>query len=146
MVTSDGDVPVRVAVDLDAGPVHPLDPGVEVLLRRGDVASVRRLDARIRLAERHGAFGERAVAGVFRGRPESDPFVAKARSDAFRDHRLQHIVLGLVAHAMQEVAAGAHLLQGEQVATLVMHARKAVADELPGNEGQRVTVARQRLI
>ena len=28
----DGDIPVGVAVDLDAGPVHPLDPGVEIVL------------------------------------------------------------------------------------------------------------------
>jgi hypothetical protein len=54
----DGDVAVGVAVDLDARPVHPLDPGVEILLRGGDVASVLRLDARIRHAERHGALRE----------------------------------------------------------------------------------------
>ena len=30
----DGDIAIRVAIDLDAGPVHALDPGVEVVLCR----------------------------------------------------------------------------------------------------------------
>ena len=38
----DGDVAVGVAVDLDAGAMHPLDPRVEIVLRLGDVAFVRR--------------------------------------------------------------------------------------------------------
>jgi len=63
----DGDIPVGVAVDLDAGPVHPLDPGVEVVLRRCEVAVVWRLDAGIGHAERHRALRERPVAGVLRG-------------------------------------------------------------------------------
>ena len=36
----DGDVAVGVAVDLDAGAMHPLDPGVQIVLRLGDVALV----------------------------------------------------------------------------------------------------------
>ena len=60
----DGDISIGVAVDLDAGPVHPLDPCVEVVLRGGDVAPIRRLDAGIGLAERHRALRERAIAGV----------------------------------------------------------------------------------
>ena len=39
----DRDVAVRVAVHLDAGAMHALDPGVQVVLRLGDVALVRRL-------------------------------------------------------------------------------------------------------
>ena len=53
---------------------------------------------------------------------------------------------GLVAHAMQQIAARAHLLQGEQIAALVMHAGEAVADELLGDEGQPVAVALQGLV
>ena len=45
----DRDVAVGVAVDLDAGAMHALDPRVEVVLRLGDVAFVRRIDPRIRL-------------------------------------------------------------------------------------------------
>ena len=36
----DRDVAVGVAVHLDAGAMHPLDPGVQILLRLGDVALV----------------------------------------------------------------------------------------------------------
>ena len=38
----DGDIAIGVAVDLDARPMHPLDPGVEIVLRLRDVALVRR--------------------------------------------------------------------------------------------------------
>ena len=36
----DRDVAIRVAVHLDAGAVHALDPRIQVVLRLGDVASV----------------------------------------------------------------------------------------------------------
>ena len=78
----DGDVAIGMAIDLDAGAMHPLDPGVEIVLRLGDVAVVRRLDAGIGLAERHGALGERAVAGVLGRGAEPDPLVAEAGRDA----------------------------------------------------------------
>ena len=91
----DGDVAVGVAVDLDAGAVHPLDPGVEVVLGRGDVAVIGRLDARIGRAHRHRALRERAVAGVLGGGAEPDPLVAEAGLDAVLDHGLQHVVLRL---------------------------------------------------
>ena len=141
----DGDISIRVAVDLDARPMHPLDPGVEVVLRLGDVAFVRRLDAGIRRAERHRALRERPVDGVLGGGSQPDPLVAEAGRDAAGDHRLQHLAAGLVAHPVQEVSARPHLLQGEQIAALVMHARQAIADELLGDVGQPIAVALQRL-
>ena len=39
----DGHVAIGVAVDLDARAMHPLDPGIQIVLRLGDVALVRRL-------------------------------------------------------------------------------------------------------
>ena len=75
-----------------------------------------------------------AVAGVLGGGAEPDPLVAEAGRDAVLDHPLQHVVLGLVAHPVQQVAARAHLLQGEQVAALMVHTGQAVADELLGYE------------
>ena len=80
------------------------------------------------------------------GGAEPDPFVAETGRDAVLDHRFQHLVLGLVAHPVQKIAARAHLLQGEQVAAFMVHARQAVADELLGDEGQRVAVAQARLV
>jgi hypothetical protein len=40
----------------------------------------------------------------------------------------------------------AHAPAGKEVAALVMRAREAVADELFGDEGQRIAVAQLRLI
>ena len=137
----DGDIPIRVAVDLDARAMHPLDPGVEVVLRFRDVALVRRLDARIRRAERHGALRERAVDGVLGRGSQPDPLVAEAGRDAAGDHRLQHFAVGLVAHPVQQVSARPHLLQREQIATLMVDAGQAIADELLGNVRQPVAIA-----
>ncbi len=47
---------------------------------------------------------------------------------------------------MKEVSARPHLLQGEQIATLVVHARQAIADELLGNVCQPVAIALQPLV
>ena len=74
----DRDIPIGVAVDLDARAMHPLDPGVEIVLRLRDVALVRRSDAGIGRAERHRALGERPVDRVLRGGSEPDPLVAEA--------------------------------------------------------------------
>ena len=137
----DGDIAVGVAVDLDAGAMHALDPRIEVVLRLGDVALVRRRDAGIRRAERHRALGERAVDGVLGGGAEPDPLVAEAARDAAGDHRLEHVAARFVAHAMQQVAARAHLLQRRTDAALVMHAGEAVADELLRDVRQPVAVA-----
>jgi hypothetical protein len=46
----DCDVSVCVAINLNSRPVHSLDPGVEISLRLSDVALIRRLDSRVRLA------------------------------------------------------------------------------------------------
>ncbi len=142
MVTS----PLAWQIDLDAGPVHALDPGVEVGLRRGDVAVIFRLDARIRHAERHRALGERPVAGVLGGGAEPDPLVPETGRNAVLDHPLQHVVHGFVAHPVLEVSAGPYLLQSKEVAALVVHAGQAVADELLGDEGQRVAIAQPCLL
>ena len=76
---------------------------------------------------------------------EADPFVAEAGLDAGIDHRVQHLVLALIADAMQKIAARTHLLQRHQVAALVMHGGEAVFDELLGDEGQTFAVALQLL-
>ncbi len=137
----DGDVAIGVAIDLDAGAMHALDPGVEFVLRLGDVALVGRRDAGVGRAERHGAFGERSVDGVLGGGPEANPLVAETGHDAAVDHRFEHFAGGLVADAVQEFSARPHLLQGRQVAAFVVHARDAITDELLGNVGQAVAVA-----
>ena len=63
-----------------------------------------------------------------------------------RDHRLQHLAAGLVAHPMQQIAARPHLLQREQIAALVVHAGHAIAHELLGNVCQPVAIALHRLL
>ena len=103
------------------------------------------VDAGIRRAERHGALGERPVDGVLGGGAEPDPLVAEAGLDAAGDHRLQHLAAGLIAHPVQQISARPHLLQGEQIAALVVHAGQAIADELLGDVCQPVAVALQRL-
>jgi len=134
-----------MAVDLDAGAVHPLDPAVEIGLGEDDIAVVGRFDALIRRAHRHRALRERAVAGVLRGRAEPDPLVAETAGDAVRDHALEHVLHRLVAHPVAQIAARAHLLQRQEIAALVMHAGQAVAHELLGDEGERIAVAPPRL-
>src|SRR3954454_8122366 len=79
------------------------------------------------------------------GGAELDPLVAEAGGDAGLDHRLEHVVGRLVANAMQKVAARPHLLQRGEIAALVMHAGEPIADELLGDESERVAVARARL-
>ena len=54
----DRDVAVRVAVHLNAGAVHALDPVINLVLGGDDVASVKRLYAGIGRAQRHGALRE----------------------------------------------------------------------------------------
>ena len=104
------------------------------------------VDAGIRRAERHGALRERPVDGVLGSGAQPDPFVAETGFDAAGDHRLQHFAAGLVAHAVQQVSARAHLLQREQIAALVVYAGQAIADELLGDVGQPVAVALHRLL
>ena len=78
---------------------------------------------------------------------ELDPLVAEAGRDAVLDrYRLNYVVDGLVAHPVQEVAARPHLLQGGEVATFVVHASQAVADELLRDEAERVAVALPGLV
>ena len=74
----DGDVSVGVAVHLDPGAMHPLDPRVEIVLRLGDVAAIGRLDAWVGHAEGHCSLGKRPVDRLLRGRAQLDPFVAEA--------------------------------------------------------------------
>ena len=42
----DGDVAIGVAVELDAGAMHALGPGVEIFLGLGDIAFVGRRNVR----------------------------------------------------------------------------------------------------
>ena len=53
---------------------------------------------------------------------------------------------GLIAHAVQELAARPHLLQGEQIARLVVYAGHAIADKLFGDVCQPVAVALHLLV
>ena len=57
------------------------------------------------------------------------------------DHRLEHPAAGLVADAMQQLAARAHLLQRRQIAAFVVHAGQAVADELLRDVREPVAIA-----
>ena len=116
------------------------------VLRLRDVALVRRHDAGIGRAERHGAFGERSVDGVLGGGAEPNPLVAETGHDAAGDHRVQHLAAGFVAHPMQEFAARPHLLQSRQIAALVVDAGHAITHELFGNVCQPVAVALQPLL
>src|SRR5438552_4588332 len=84
----DGDISIGVAVGLDAGAMHSLDPGVEVVLRGGDIAPIRRLDALIWLAERHRPLRELAIASVFRCGAELDPLVPETGPNARLDNLL----------------------------------------------------------
>ena len=137
----DRDIAVCVAVDLDARAVHTFDPFVEGVLRFGDVALVRRLDAGIGLAERHGPLGERPVDRVLRGGAQPDPLVAEAGHDPGGDHRVEDASAGLVADAVQQVAARPHILQRRQIAALVVDAGQPVADELFGDVRQPVATS-----
>ena len=54
--------------------------------------------------------------------------------------------LRLVAHAVQQFAARAHLLKRRQIAAFVVHAGQAVADELLRDVRDPVAVALRRLL
>jgi len=133
----DGDIAIGVAVELDMGAVHPFAPGVEIVLRFGEIAVIAGGHADIGLAHRHGAFGQRAVRHMLPGgaqpepirrrRPLSMPFLIIASSKT---------VIDLIADAMLEVAAQPLFLDGLQGAVLiVMHTGQAVLGELRRNEG-----------
>lgn len=48
-------------IDLDSCTMHTFHPGVQVVLRRGEIALIRRLNSGIRFAESHRPFGKRSV-------------------------------------------------------------------------------------
>ena len=75
---------------------------------------------------------------MLQGRPQLDPLVAEAGLQAGADHPLEDLADGFVADPVVQLAAGAHVLQREQVAALVVHAGQAVADELLGDVRQSV--------
>src|SRR5579864_727762 len=110
--------------------MHALDPSIQIVLSVGDIAFVGRRHADIGNAERHGALGERSIDGVLGGRSKSNPFVAESGFDAAVDHRFEYASVGFITHAMQQIAAGAHLLESHQVTAFVMYARQSVANEL----------------
>ena len=141
----DRHVAVGVAIHLDAGAMHALDPGVQRFLRLGDVAFVGRCHIRIRKAERHRPLGERSVDGVFRGGAELDPVVAETTLDAGADHGLERAAVDLIADAVPEIAAGADILHRRQVAALMMHAGQTVARELFRDVGNAFARARFHL-
>ncbi len=111
----DCDVAIGVAIHLNAGAVHALAPFIQVLLRFSHVAFVA-VAAGIGDADGHGAFGERAVRGVFAGRAQPDPLIAQAGRHAAAQHGLELRPFCLVAHTMQQRAPSAHLLQRLQIA------------------------------
>ena len=78
-------------------------------------------------------------------RSEANPFVAEAAFDATCDHSLQHFAVRLITHTVQQLSARPHFLQRGKIAALMVYARHAIADKLPGNECQAFTAALQRL-
>ena len=132
----DGDIAIGVAVHLNAGAMHPFDPGVQLVLRLGDVAFVGRRNAGVGRADRHGALGERSVDGMFGSGSQPDPLVAEAGHHAARDHGVQHLARGLVTDAMKQLPTRAHFLQRREVAAFVMHAGDTVTHELLRNVSQ----------
>src|SRR5262245_8917174 len=64
---------------------------------------------------------------------ELDPLVAEAGLDPAGDHRVENSTAHFIADAVPEITTHAHVLDGRQVATLVMNARQAIADELLGD-------------
>src|SRR4029078_10501817 len=116
----DGDVAVRVAVHLNAGAVNLLHPGVEVLLRLRDVSPIRRRDAGIWRAQCHCALGERSVDGMLGRRAELHPLVTEARGQAAGDERVESTSARFVAHAVEQLASRADILQRGEVPALVM--------------------------
>src|SRR6185437_12957981 len=83
---SDGDVTVGVAVGLNAGPLDPLHPGIQVILRLSNVAAIRGIASGVGLAQGHGALGEGSVDSVFSSSAETNPRVSEAGGDPIFDH------------------------------------------------------------
>ena len=126
-------------VQLDVGAVHPLAPGVQVVLGLGEIAVIAGGQAEIGLAHRHGAFRQRTVHRVLEGGAQPDPFVAEAALDPVLDHRFQQVAGDFIADPMLEAATQPLFLDCLQLAVLiVMHAGQAVLGELGRNEGHAV--------
>ena len=136
----DRDVAIGVAVDLDAGAMDFFDPGVQVVLRCGDVALVVR--AWIVDAEGHRAFGEGTVDGVFGRGAEADPFVAETGLDAGGDHGIQFLACGFITDAVFQVAIRAHFLHRGQTAAFVVHAGYPVSGEHFRDVRRRLAISR----
>jgi hypothetical protein len=83
---------------------------------------------------------------MFGSSSEPDPFVPEAGLDAARNHGIQHLACGFIAHPVLEVAARTHGLQGGQIAALVMYACDSITRKLFGHVCQPVTVALQPFI
>src|SRR5215469_3914411 len=84
----DGNIAIRMAVRLNPRTLHSLHPGIEIILRLNDVASVWRIRTFIGLAHGHGAFGEGPVSRVLRSGAETNPLVAEAGADSILNHCL----------------------------------------------------------
>ena len=80
------------------------------------------------------------------GCAHADPLIPKTGADTAVDHGLQHLVRGLIAHAMQQVTLSAQLLQSKQIAAFMVDAGQARVDELPGDVSQPVAVALRSLL
>src|SRR5258708_19945246 len=120
-----------MAIQPDAGTMHPLRPGVEVVLRLRQIALVVWRDADIGLADRHGALGERSIYRVLRGGAQPDPLVAETAFDAVLNHRFQQVSGRLVAYPVQQSSTHSLLLHSNQNARLIMmHSRQAILDKL----------------
>src|SRR5262249_32147179 len=72
---------------------------------------------------------------------ELNPLVAKARPNAARDHRIEHVGTRFVADTVQQIAAQPHFLDGCKVAALVVDAGQPVAGELLRNVGNAILTA-----
>src|SRR6185295_11141571 len=121
--------------------MHTFHPGVQVVLRRGDIALIRRLNSGIRFAESHRPFGKRSVDRVLGCGAESNPFISKPSGDTAGDHRLEHVAGHFKADAMQQLAARPYLLERAQIAAFVMDTRESVTHELLRYESQAIAIA-----
>src|SRR5262245_45168965 len=98
-----------MTVHLNARPMDPLDPGVQIILRFRDISLIGRIRTWVWLTQRHGTLRERPIGRVFGSCSDTDPFISETGCDSAGDHCFERGATRLVAHSMQEIAARTHL-------------------------------------
>src|SRR5262245_51865356 len=121
--------------------MHTFHPRVQVVLRRGDIALIRRLNSGIWFAESHRPFGKRSVDCVLGCGAKPNPLISKTGCDTACDHRLQHVAGSFEADAMQQLAAHPYVLESAQIAAFVVHTRESVTHELLRDESESIAIA-----